>query len=486
MNDPPLTRYAMQDDMESQRVQFAPLVMIIEDYDTPHPAITHRQDERFTYDIYARPTRTFPRHHHPASSTAATMQPPQAHPLMRTGQQATTDNQLTNGNQPMPIITGHLRPTQPTLTIPTTQTAPTNLGRAPQPPGVTPTNMPLPPLPPPPTQGPPAPPPCPPPHAVIPLAEPTALETETTITITTYNVISARGTRLLQALRAMDDIKTDIALLTETKLCRGRHTRKGFGYTVMATDAPSHSKGGVALAWRTTANHWSLEGVRPLSPNSISATLVSGTQRWLLLGTYLTPNASPDAELDILAAEYRRNPRLPVILVGDLNADIDNMEDERSITIATATAQLGTTDIFHLFPQKNKRRFTRHKIMRNGTHQRTRCDYALVDADVPVQSLRLIIPPRFHSDHWAIKLQIRSSGARVHNRYIHNRTQLPRVPALPGEGGPNCLFNELLSLHNRPQPIGYPARDNWIAMDTWSLIDQCNSALKRLAQQDEL
>jgi len=116
--------------------------------------------------------------------------------------------------------------------------------------------------------------------------------------------------------------------------------------------------------------------------------------------------------------------------------------------------------------------------MRNGTHQRTRCDYALVDADVPVQSLRLIIPPRFHSDHWAIKLQIRSSGARVHNRYIHNRTQLPRVPALPDEGGPNRLFNELLSLHNRPQPIEYPARDNWIATDTWSLIDQRNSALK--------
>jgi len=284
----------------------------------------------------------------------------------------------------------------------------------------------------------------------------------------------------------MDDINTDIALLTETKLCHGRHTRKGFGYTVMATDAPSHSKGGVALAWRTTASHWSLEGVRPLSPNSISATLVSGTQRWLLLGTYLTPNASPDTELDILDAEYRRNPRLPVILVGDLNADINNMDDERCITIATAALQLGTTDVFHHFPQKNKRRFTRHKLMRNGTHQRTRCDYALVDADVPVQSLRLIIPPRFHSDHWAIKLEIRSSSAKVHNRYIHNRTQLPRIPALPDEGGPNKLFKELLGLHNCPQPNIYPPRDTWIATDTWALIDQRTSALNRLATQEEL
>jgi len=343
--------------------------------------------------------------------------------------------------------------------------------------------LPLPPLP----RTPPTNPPQQPPSMAAPRAPPTQdKDDDTTITITTYNVVSARGTRLLQALRAMDDLNTDIAVLTETKLCRGRHARKGFGYTVMATDAPSPSKGGIALAWRTTARHWSLEGVRPLSPNSITATLVSGAQRWLLLGTYLTPNAPPDTELDILEAEHRRYPTLPVILMGDLNADIDNVDDERCITIATSALQLGTNDIFHRSPQKNKRRFTRHKTMRNGTHQRTRCDYALVDTDVPVQSLRLIIPPRFHSDHWAIKLEINSSSDRLHNRYIYHRTQLPRIPALPDEGGPNRLFKELLSLCNRPRPTNYPPRDAWITTETWALIDQRNAALKRLAPQEEL
>ncbi len=301
------------------------------------------------------------------------------------------------------------------------------------------------------------PPPCPPATTPPPITPPQHTDdAPTTITITTYNVVSASGTRLLQALRAMDDLKTDIALLTETKLCRGRHTRKGFGYTIMVTDAPSPRQGGVVLAWRTTAKHWSLEGIRQLSPNSIGATLVSGSQRWLLLGTYLTPNAPPDAELDILETEYRCNPRLPVILVGDLNADIDDMDSERSIAIATTAHQLGTTDIFHCFTQKNHRRFTRHKIMRNGTHQRSRCDYALVDTDVPVQSIRLIIPPRFHSDHWAVKLQINSSGVKAHHRYTHNRTQLPRIPALPDEGWPNMLFNELLQLHKCQQTTAYP------------------------------
>jgi len=172
--------------------------------------------------------------------------------------------------------------------------------------------------------------------------------------------------------------------------------------------------------------------------------------------------------------------------MGDLNADIHNDEDDRCINIATSALQLGTTDIFHRFPQKNKRLFTRHKIMRDGTHQRTRCDYALVDNDVPVQSMRLIIPPRFHSDHWAVKITINSSSVRTHSRYTHNRTQLPHIPARSDEGGPNRLFHELLRLHNCPTPHTYPPRDAWIVTDTWALIDQRNAALKRLAPQEEL
>jgi len=42
--------------------------------------------------------------------------------------------------------------------------------------------------------------------------------------ITTLNVVSARGTRILEALRAMDDLNTDIAILTEAKITSERHT----------------------------------------------------------------------------------------------------------------------------------------------------------------------------------------------------------------------------------------------------------------------
>jgi len=127
----------------------------------------------------------------------------------------------------------------------------------------------------------------------------------THITLTTYNVVSACQTKLLEVLHAMaNDINTDIAILTETKLCQGQHTRHGHGYTIFTTSAPSTQQGGIALIWKMAPTHWTLEGMWVVSPNTISATLVSGTQRWLVLGTYLTPNAAPNEELTILENEY--------------------------------------------------------------------------------------------------------------------------------------------------------------------------------------
>jgi len=180
----------------------------------------------------------------------------------------------------------------------------------------------------------------------------------THITLTTYNVVSAHQTKLLEALRAMADLNTDITILTETKLCHGRHMRHGHGYTVFTTSATSTQQGGIALIWKTAPAHWTLEGMRVVSPNTISATLVLGTQWWLILGTYLTPNASPDKELMTLENEYQCHPKIPVILLGDLNADLDDTENARSIAIATTMQHLGVMDSIHKFPQKNRCRHT--------------------------------------------------------------------------------------------------------------------------------
>jgi len=187
--------------------------------------------------------------------------------------------------------------------------------------------------------------------------------------ITMYNVVSARGTRLLGVLRAMADLNMDIAVLTETKLCGGRHARQGFGYSVFATSAASPHQGGVALVWHTKLSHWLLEGVRTLSANSLSAILVSGTKCWLLLGTYLLPNVDLDSKLGILEAEGQRHPNVPVILMGNLNADLSDNTNAQSIAVTTMIQHLGAVDTFHCFMQKKKHRNTPHWRLSDGTQQ---------------------------------------------------------------------------------------------------------------------
>ncbi len=238
--------------------------------------------------------------------------------------------------------------------------------------------------------------------------------------------------------------------------------------------------------WRTESTHWTLEGMRVLSANSVSAVLVSGMQRWLLLGTYLSPNLEPDVELNVLEMEADRHPRTPVIVMGDLNTDLDDVNNARSIAIATTMQHLGAADCFHRFPQTKQRRCTRHRTLENGPPQRSRNDYALVDATVNIRSLRLVIPPKFHSDHLAIKLQIYSSTLRTHRRYLHQRSCLPTIRPEQDEQEPNRLFTQLMEFHTRQPPATYPPRDAWIANDTWALIDQRTAALKRGAPPSEL
>jgi len=111
--------------------------------------------------------------------------------------------------------------------------------------------------------------------------------------------------------------------------------------------------------------------MQAVSANTISATLVTGNQRWLLLGMYLTPNEPPDDELDQIETKFQRHPHLPVILLGDLNADIDDATDECSIAIAITLQHLGTINVLPRFHQKNRRRHTCHCHMPNGSHQCT-------------------------------------------------------------------------------------------------------------------
>jgi len=105
---------------------------------------------------------------------------------------------------------------------------------------------------------------------------------------------------------------------------------------------------------------------------------------------------------------------------------------------------------------------------------------------VPVRSIRILIPPRFVSDHWAVKMQIDSDSVTAHRCYLHNRSQVPHIRPERDEIAPNALFAQLLTHCTRPAPMTYPVCNAWIAANTWALIDCRNAALRQHAPQPEL
>ena len=91
------------------------------------------------------------------------------------------------------------------------------------------------------------------------------------------------------ALRGMYQANMDLGIFQETKCTDGIYTRKSAGYRVVATDAPSRHRGGVALFYRPSPLVV-VEAVREYGPNVLRFEVVTGAQRWYIIGCYLAPN----------------------------------------------------------------------------------------------------------------------------------------------------------------------------------------------------
>ena len=105
----------------------------------------------------------------------------------------------------------------------------------------------------------------------------------------TYNIINGRNSGLEAELRGMSQANMDLGILQETKLTDGIYTRGSAGYSVVATDAPSRHRGGVAIFYRP-APHFAVEAVQKFGPNVIEFQIATGARRRYIVGCYLAPN----------------------------------------------------------------------------------------------------------------------------------------------------------------------------------------------------
>ena len=98
----------------------------------------------------------------------------------------------------------------------------------------------------------------------------------------TYNIRNGRNGVLDVALQGMSQANMDLVILRETKRADGVYTRGSAGYSVIATDAPSRHRGGVAIFYRSEP-HFVVEAVEKFGPNVIGFQLATGARRWYIV-----------------------------------------------------------------------------------------------------------------------------------------------------------------------------------------------------------
>ena len=75
-------------------------------------------------------------------------------------------------------------------------------------------------------------------------------EEEVPIKFGIYNIRNGRNGGLEAALRVMEQANMDLGVMQETNITDSVYTRALAGYRVVATDAPSRHRGGIAMFYR--------------------------------------------------------------------------------------------------------------------------------------------------------------------------------------------------------------------------------------------
>jgi len=110
-----------------------------------------------------------------------------------------------------------------------------------------------------------------------------------TFSVGAWNIRSVRGAGLAAAAKGLRQMGVGCCVLTETKLTDDRYPKHVSGYCVIASKATSPHQGGVALLWEKDHRDFEVEAVQVRSPNLLTFQLVTGEERYFVMGAYIPP-----------------------------------------------------------------------------------------------------------------------------------------------------------------------------------------------------
>jgi exonuclease III len=317
---------------------------------------------------------------------------------------------------------------------------------------------------------------------------PSRTEGSGTFRLATYNVRSGRNGGLESALRAMDSLGVDIGLFQETKLTGDIYTRFSSGYSVIASNAPSAWSGGVAFFYREH-DSFEVEEQKIWGPNVLSFQMVTGRDRYFVVGAYISPtDLTALADVD---KAWKQCPKgCKPMLLGDLNINLEYPRNERDVAVAEQIVEMDLTDMSRQFCQRRRRRIRGRwtwRQRRRGRWVSSQADYLLArEGDRRrFRNVALRKPHNHDSDHRATIATIYPGSKKHMKAYRKKRHRFPI--RLPRHGPRTLLESKFEALREDISPPAPRARksNHWISPATWKLVDH-RAMLRRkgqLAQQ---
>ncbi len=166
----------------------------------------------------------------------------------------------------------------------------------------------------------------------------------------TWNIRCGRGTGMAAVAKGLAQIGVGIGILTKTKVTDDQYSKSLSGYRVLVSKAASPHQGGIGLIWREDRNGFEVEAVQPLTPNLMSFQLVTGNERFYVMGIYIPPNCT--LGVDDLRVAWEACPATPLI-VKDLNIWFEDPANYRADTIVNLLEEINTTNLsLNFLPQR--------------------------------------------------------------------------------------------------------------------------------------
>ncbi len=171
------------------------------------------------------------------------------------------------------------------------------------------------------------------------------------------------------------------AVLMEMKITDNGYSKFSSGYKIIASKATSHSQGGVALVWKKGHDSFEVEAATVVTANHLTFQLITGYERFYVMGMYIPPNDTTG--VDALQRAWEACPADCVLLVmGDLNVNFEHPRDARKEDIADLMDEINLVDssckfcLRQCWLESTKRRWTwRHK--QTGRWHYSQPDYIL-------------------------------------------------------------------------------------------------------------